>query len=264
MSLKNKLNEEVWTKKEYYQIAKKGLDESSHEGMRILKELASQANTILDLGCGEGSRLNELSDSSSLVGVDISQTAIELAKKNYPKINFIKADLEKIPIKDSSFDLVYAAFVLEHLTNPETVLHEAIRLVKNNGKIVLIAPNYGAPNRCSPPFKGNRVIKLFFGLLEDFNFFSISKKDLNWATVEPIATKDQYEVDWDTTVEPYANTLKLFLKAHGIKIEYLSTCWSEEASDAKIHQRLFALLAALGIYPFTMWGPHLIIVGKKI
>lgn len=263
MSVKNKLNKEVWIKKEYYQIAKKGLDESSHEGMRILKDLATQANTILDLGCGEGSRLNKLSGRSSMVGVDFSQTAIELAKKNYPRINFIKADLEKIPLKDNSFDLVYSAFVLEHLTNPETVLHEAIRLVKNNGKIVLIAPNYGAPNRCSPPFTGDRLMKFLSGLLADFIFFSIPKKNLNWTTVEPIATKDRYEVDWDTTIEPYANTLKIFLKAHRIKIEYLSTCWSEEVSNAKIHQKVFGFLGRLGIYPFTLWGPHLVLVCRK-
>lgn len=260
MSLKNKLNEEVWTKKEYYQIAKKGLDESSHEGMRILKDLATQVNTILDLGCGEGSRLNEFSDSSSLVGVDISQTAIEWAKKNYPKINFIKADLEKIPLKDSSFDLVYSAFVLEHLQDPVKVLKEAVRVLSKDGFLILIAPNYGAPNRCSPPYKGSRIRKTLTGFINDFLPFTNNIN--NWTKVDPIT--DQYFIDSDTTLEPYIRTLMTFLESQSLKIREFTSCWSEELSNAKFHQKVFRFLGEKGLYPFLMWGPHLVVVAQKV
>lgn len=78
---KRTLKQQVWIKEEYYQIAKEGLRESNHEGMRVLKNYASKVDSILDLGCGEGTRLSLLSKEIDLTGVDISETAIKMAKK---------------------------------------------------------------------------------------------------------------------------------------------------------------------------------------
>ena len=260
---KNKLKKEVWRKEKYYQIAKEGLEQSSHEGEKVLKDYAMNVNSILDLGCGEGSRLNLLSEGKYAIGLDISKTAIRLAKENYPRVNFIQADLENIPLKGDSFELIYSAYVLEHLTKPEKVLSEGLRLLTNGGCLILIAPNYGSPNRASPPFKGSRLLKLIIGFVEDFLIFFGLKKDLEWHRVTPISNSSKYDIDWDTTIEPYVNTLKVFLKNNKIEIEYLTTCWSEELKNAKIHQKVFRILGLLGIYPFYMWGPHLLVVGRK-
>lgn len=50
---------------------------------------------VLDLGCGEGKLLNFLNQRGifHLVGVDISDVAISLAKKEYPGINFLVGDI---------------------------------------------------------------------------------------------------------------------------------------------------------------------------
>src|SRR3989344_2849819 len=230
---KDKLNKEVWIKDEYYLIAKKEILETSHQGMKILQKLALKANSILDLGCGEGTRLNLISTRKKVsIGVDISGTAIRMAKKNYPNIKFINADLENIPLENNSFDLVYSAFVLEHLINPVRVLSEAIRLTKIRRLLVLIAPNYGAPNRASPPFKGNRVKKLIFGFINDFLIFFQRENKLKWNKVNPIATLDKYDIDWDTTIEPYVGNLLKFLKKKHMRIKYFTTCWSEETLNA--------------------------------
>ena len=266
MYSKNKLRQDVWRNESYYLAARKGSLDIDHPGMRILKRLSQKASSILDLGCGEGSRLNYLfSKNRKIVGIDISDTAIELAKKVYPKIKFIKADLERVPLKEKSFDLVYSAYVLEHLSKPSKVLSEAIRLTSDKGFLVLIGPNYGAPNRASPPFKGSRVIKFLFGLKNDLAIlFGIKMKDdLGWRRVEPIASKDKYDIDWDTTIEPYIGSLIQFLKARQMTIEEFTSCWSEELKKAKIHQIVLRFLGNLGIYPFTLWGPHLVIVTQK-
>lgn len=263
---KNKLKKEVWRSDDYYLLAKKGSMDVNHPGMIILKQLASISTKILDLGCGEGTRLNWISEGREKgVGVDISDTAVKLARKNYPKAEFIKADLEKVPLKAKSFSLVYSAYVLEHLSKPEKVLAEAIRLLIKDGLLVLIAPNYGAPNRASPPFRRSRVIKFLFGLSNDLAIlFGIKKNnDLGWTKVEPIASKDKYDIDWDTTIEPYIGSLIQFLKARQMIIKEFTSCWSEELKSAKIHQIALRFLGELGIYPFTLWGPHLVIVAQK-
>lgn len=264
MNLKNKLKKEIWRGDIYYSLAKKGSLDFNHPGMKILLELASKSKKILDLGCGEGTRLNLISDDKKkAIGIDISETAIELAKKSYPRLKFIVADLEKVPLKDQSFDLVYSAYVLEHLTEPVKILDEAIRLTTLNGYLVLIAPNYGAPNRASPPSRGSRLIKFLNGVIDDLTFIFKENDYLDWSKVKPIATISNYDIDWDTTVEPYLRSLIYFLKRRKMIIKRFTTCWTEELPNAKIHQVIFRFLGELGIYPFLMWGPHLVVVAQR-
>lgn len=258
-----KLRQEVWENEKYYYLAKEGSLDTNHPGMKILKKASMDAETIADLGCGEGTRLNQLlTKRQNGIGIDISKKALEMGRKSYPKIIFIEADLKKIPLPSGKFDLVYSAYVLEHITNPNKVLSEAIRLLSPGGKLILIAPNFGAPNRASPPFKGSRINKLIEGLLEDFVNL-ILKKKMNWNKVNPIANAREYDVDWDTTIEPYIRSLIDYLRLLGLKIRYYNSCWNEELPNAKIHQRLFRFLGELGVYPFKFWGPHLVVEAQK-
>jgi SAM-dependent methyltransferase len=256
---KKYLRKTVWTKDMYFRISHKGSLDVNHPGMKILKELASRADSILDLGCGEGTRLNLLVSRGRGVGIDISSKAISLAKKKYPNFDFRVGDLEKLPLKNKSFDLVYSAFVFEHLDNPEKVIKEAVRVLTPGGKFVVIAPNYGAPNRASPPFKGNRLAKLLVGCIKDI----LPKESLGWKNVVPIATTKAYEIDWDTTIEPYMGSLMGFLRSFQMKIISYNSCWSEELKGAGHLQRLFRFLGEKGIYPFNLWGPHLVLVVQK-
>ena len=94
-----RLEKEVWRSETYFLLAKKGSMDIDHPGMKILKKISRSAKSILDLGCGEGTRLNLLvAGNQNGIGVDISRKALEMGKKSYPKIKFIKADLEKIPL----------------------------------------------------------------------------------------------------------------------------------------------------------------------
>lgn len=264
MNIKTKLQDEVWRSHKYYHMAEQGSLDTRHKGMQVLKNLTQGASKVLDLGCGEGTRLNlVLTKKQQGTGVDISPTAIKLGRKRYPQINFIKADLEKIPLESGSFDLVYSAYVLEHLSDPEQVLQEAIRLTQKDGYLVLIAPNYGSPNRASPPYKGSRIKKLLTGIVGDFIRIFKKQKRLSWEMVEPIAGREKYDVDWDTIVEPYIGSLINYLEGKGLVIKEAFSCWSEELAGAKIHQKIFRILGEAGFYPFWMWGPHLVVVARK-
>lgn len=254
---------EIWQQRPYYKKARQGSLKIDHPGMKVLSDLAKKAKKTLDLGCGEGTRLNLLvSEKQKAVGVDISPTSIEMARKAFPKIDFRVANLEKLPFADENFDLVYSAYVLEHLKFPEKVLKQAIRVIARGGYLVLIAPNFGAPNRASPPFTGSRIKKFFFGFIEDWQRLWFSG-GLNWRQVESIADGQNYDVDWDTTVEPYLGSLLSYLKFHGLQIMKASSCWSEELPETSFLQRFLGILGKLNIYPFWMWGPHLLVVANK-
>lgn len=263
MKKRDKFKQKIWESERYYQMAQEGSMDKNHPGMVILQKLSLRAKNILDLGCGEGTRLNTLlTDKQKGTGVDISQKALEMGRKKYTKISFIKADLEKIFLSSNSYDLVFSAYVLEHLTDPKIVIKEAMRLTSKGGNLLLISPNYGAPNRASPPFKASRLNKFIIGVLDDF-INLIIKREVSWKKVEPISNIDKYEMDLDTTVEPYLGSLINNLKLLDMEILEYTSCWSQELPNAKIYQRAFRFFGEMGIYPFNLWGPHLVVVARK-
>jgi len=260
----------TWETQEYYTKAKEGSLRSSHPGMKILQKYVENNNitNVLDIGCGEGTRLASLIKKKDRnkkgYGVDISNIAISLAKKNYSYLNFQKSDIEKIPFEENSFDLIYSAYVLEHLSKPEILLKEAKRLLKTNGVMVLIAPNYGSPNRSSPCFKGSRIKKIVKGYVDDFLRVFSNKLELNWNKVKPISSKKKYEIDWDCQIEPYVGSLVNYLKKNGFNILEYSTCWEEERKHSSILQKIIYIYAKLGLYPFNYWGPHFVVAARKL
>lgn len=255
----------LWESDHYYKKAKEGSLAFNYPGMEILKKYSLRASSILDLGCGDGTRLNFLSKKKiQCVGVDISKKAILLAKKQYPKCDFKVSNLETIPFKNNSFDLVYSAFVLEHLQNPQKVIKEAVRVLKVGGVLVLMAPNFGAPNRISPPGNYSRIKKLFFGTLADIIRLFAKEGKLKWRKITPMVLKDpgDYQVDCDTTIEPYLGDLVVYLK-HNFKILKSSSLWSQETKSGSVFSFIVKLLGMCGLYPFKNWGPHLLVVAKK-
>lgn len=244
----------------YYYSAKKGSSDLSHPGMKILIKMLKNKSIILDMGCGEGTRLAKIIQQFNSVrgfGVDINQLAISLAKKKYPYLKFVKSNLEKLPFRSNFFDFIFSAFVFEHLTQPEKVLIESIRVTKPQGKIIIIAPNFGAPNRRSPNSTENKIKKLFNGLLK--NLTPKSYINLEWTRVTP--QKEEYSIDGDTTIEPDLHSLIKFAENLGLEVEYSSSNWPMDRFS--LFQLPFRILGALGVYPFWMWGPHLCVVFKK-
>jgi len=58
-----------------------------------------------------------------------------------PDIIKYDADKDKIPFNDGTFDEVYSENMLEHLRNPNMVLAEMVRVLKQGGKIIIITDN---------------------------------------------------------------------------------------------------------------------------
>ncbi len=250
----------VWESSKYYDLAEKGSRDLSHPGMKILVKYAKNAEKILDLGCGEGSRLSMIAKKG--YGVDISQVAIRRAKRYGRSYKFIKMDLAKLKFPDEMFDLIYSAYVLEHLEKPETMLKEAVRVLKKNGSLILLAPNYGSPNRASPVNReGSRINKFIKGIMEDY--FTSNNGILRWNKVVPDDKPETYYQDSDTVCEPYIGSLIKYLKYLDLDIVYTDSCWDQELPDAKLIQRILRIIANYKIFPFTLWGPHLVVVSRK-
>jgi ubiquinone/menaquinone biosynthesis C-methylase UbiE len=97
---------------------------------------------VLDLGCGTGYGSKMLYDANNNVyGIDVSQSAINYAKSNYPGPEYICCSAEKLPFEDGYFDAITAFEVIEHVSNPYDTLSEIYRVLKRGGSLFISTPN---------------------------------------------------------------------------------------------------------------------------
>jgi len=116
-----------------------------HKGRtNILPEvLTGVGSRVLDIGCHGGYFTNEIAKrvGNGILGLDISENAIEYARKKYPNLSFGVADIEKkIDLENNSFEAVTAFDVVEHIPNLKFVAREIYRVLKPGGVFVMGVP----------------------------------------------------------------------------------------------------------------------------
>ncbi len=101
---------------------------------------------LLEVGCGIGTDLVRFARGGArVVGVDLSETAIGLARKNLalhgvPGSAFV-ADGGTLPFGDSSVDVVYAHGVLQYAPEPRRIVEESLRVLKPGGTAIYMVYN---------------------------------------------------------------------------------------------------------------------------
>jgi len=97
---------------------------------------------LLEIGCGTGGFLRELSKSGKwiLTGVEPNETAVNFAR-NHTKANIIRGRISDIQLKRESFDAIVLWTVIEHLSHPIRDLEYVRSLIKPNGWIFFSIPN---------------------------------------------------------------------------------------------------------------------------
>ncbi|MBD5537230.1 MAG: methyltransferase domain-containing protein [Lachnospiraceae bacterium] len=99
---------------------------------------SSGALEICDVGCGKGRYVKNLLEEFP----DHKYYATDLSKKvmeNLPEaINKQQGNLTQLPYTDEAFDCVYTVEALEHAVNIHGALSELWRVVKPNGRIIII------------------------------------------------------------------------------------------------------------------------------
>jgi 2-polyprenyl-3-methyl-5-hydroxy-6-metoxy-1,4-benzoquinol methylase len=120
----------------YYEKMKKAskIWADKFRGMLTGKEV------VLDLGCSTGHFIDLVKDrTKEIYGHDLSKKEVEFCKE------VLKLDVSDQPLnerfKEGTFDYITMIYVLEHIAEPREFLSSVKKLLKPNGKLVILVPN---------------------------------------------------------------------------------------------------------------------------
>lgn len=106
----------------------------------------NKGETVIDLGSGAGFDAfivsTILGNTGQVIGVDLSEDMLDLARSNaekgdYKNVSFFKGDIEQLPLQDEIADHVISNCVINLSLNKRAVYREAYRVLKTGGKIAI-------------------------------------------------------------------------------------------------------------------------------
>lgn len=127
------------------------LDEYRFDKLHYLPKLVDfgsfKHQRLLEVGCGIGTDLVRFAKGGARVtGVDLAQTAIELARKNFELNGVTPEELrvangEALPYGDATFDAVYGHGVIQYTANAPQLIGEMHRVLKPGGTGIFMVYN---------------------------------------------------------------------------------------------------------------------------
>lgn len=135
----------------------------------------SKETSVLDIGCGWGILLKELSLTNKklkLYGIDISPKMVSIAKLKFSsseKVEIQVGTADKLPYKNNSFEYITCILSFHHHPDSRNSLKEMFRVLKPNGKLFLL-----------DPFSGGLIAKF----MNTLNSIIFQEKDIHVYTKE--------------------------------------------------------------------------------
>jgi len=104
---------------------------------------------VLDAGCGDGIDTFRLAraDGVEITAIDLTEEGLGRARRRTEgrtNVRFVQGDLEHLPLREGTFDFVYAYGVLHHLPRPGDGFRELVRVLKPGGMLAIyVYENFG-------------------------------------------------------------------------------------------------------------------------
>jgi arsenite methyltransferase len=119
-----------------------GLGCGNPTALACLKE----GETVLDLGSGAGFdcflAAKKVGPKGKVIGVDMTPEMLERARKNaviggYKNVEFLEGEIEALPLKDETVDVVISNCVINLSPDKEQVFREIYRVLKKGGRFMI-------------------------------------------------------------------------------------------------------------------------------
>ena len=144
---------------QFHEFELKGWDQSTSAYNRYFTSLTNSLNEeiqsrinlrvssrTLDVACGPGHLTAMLAEAGSgVIGIDFSESMINIAKEKYPDVDFRIGDAHDLKFPNDSFDSVIMNFGVLHLAWPQKAISEAFRVLTEGGKFLMTV--WGDPTK---------------------------------------------------------------------------------------------------------------------
>jgi len=179
----------------HYDTIAKEYDGVNQAGDRLLSRLkhVPTETAILDVGCGTGNltfRLPELGAFTRVVGVDISQGVLDIARRHAQKaqfdnVEFVRASACSLPFENDEFDVVISNIVFHLVPDRPGCLREILRVLRPSGYALLQFMG-GGPS-------GAEIVEIIRTVCEEEAPGFSSARLLCMVLVEDVVTADMME-----------------------------------------------------------------------
>lgn len=125
-----------------YDTSPEGYYTKPHKAELIKRVIFRDGDSILDVACGNGTLLGELSKKSSIhaFGVDLSENMIAAAREHYPDCTFAVSSCVPLPFENESMDVITVSCAFHHFEDPHAFAGECMRVLKKNGMVYISEP----------------------------------------------------------------------------------------------------------------------------
>ncbi len=110
-----------------------------------------RGGVALDVGCGPGNVTATLADAVGpdglALGVDISEPMLARAVRSNskPQLGFMRADAQRLPLRDDTVDAIVSIAVLQLVPDPSAAVAEMARVLRSTGRLAIMVPTVGHP-----------------------------------------------------------------------------------------------------------------------
>ncbi|MGL5005595.1 MAG: class I SAM-dependent methyltransferase [Casimicrobium sp.] len=158
---------------------------------KLLQQVAKlQPASILEIGVGTGLLLPHYPPRARVVGVDVSDDMLAIARDRIKQHNLTNtsvelSDGEKLPFKNGEFECVVLPYVISVTPDPKALIGEAIRLCARDGHVI-IANHFSGSKTWAFLEKVAEPIAAKIGFHSSFSYEEhIGQSPLNVIAVEP-------------------------------------------------------------------------------
>jgi ubiquinone/menaquinone biosynthesis C-methylase UbiE len=104
----------------------------------------SPGDRVLDVACGTGivarTAASRVGPSGSVVGVDLSEAMLTVARRIQPDLQWVRGDAGALPLPDADFDTVVSQMAMMFFPDPVAALRELRRVVRASGTVGVLIP----------------------------------------------------------------------------------------------------------------------------
>ena len=151
---------------------------------------------VLDIGCGDGRHLKEISSltSGQCIGIDYDEKMIGKSKANVAdNLSYIHLSMDEINtpsglIPEVDFDVIYSLYAFYYSTDSINLLESLKNFLEENGRIAIVGP-YGDNNKDWFKFL-NQYVKLDESIMKSSYSFMDDVREFAKSNFNSVMTND--------------------------------------------------------------------------